>query len=57
MKTMEDYAREYQRENYSKGKVKEVTDYSFTLEKNPTKEGKVENVIVYLSYFWQMNYS
>ena len=57
MKTMEDYAREYQRENCSKGKVKEVTDYSFTFEKNPAKEGKVENVVVYLSYFWQMNYS
>lgn len=52
MNTMQEYASDYLKEHCRTGKVTHVTDYSFTFEKNPTKEGKVESYVVYMSYFW-----
>lgn len=53
VKTMQDYAKQYQHENRNKGKVVKVTDYSLVFESNSSKEGKTETHIVYESYFME----
>ena len=53
MKTMEEYARQYQHENRGKGLVSDVTSYSFKFTLNPKKEGEQpKSYVVMKSYFW-----
>lgn len=51
MKTMEEYAKQYQHEHRNVGKVSDVTDYSFKFT-TKTKEQEKSTIIV-LSYFWE----
>lgn len=54
MKTMEEYARQYQHENRNKGVVSNVTDYSFKFTTNPKKDGEQpKSYLVMKSYFWE----
>lgn len=51
MKTMEEYAVEYQRKH--RGKVTDVTNYSFKYTTLPLKEDeKPKSYVVMKSYFW-----
>lgn len=54
MKTMAEYAKQYQHENRNKGTVSNVTDYSLKFTSNPSKNGEQpKSHIVMLSYFWE----
>jgi hypothetical protein len=56
MKTMEEYAAEYQKKHRGKGKVTDVTDYSFKYTTLPLKEDeKPKSYVVMKSYFWEKN--
>lgn len=54
MKSMQEYARQYQHENRNKGTVSNINEYSFKFETNPKKEGEQpKSYMVYKSWFWQ----
>lgn len=55
MKTMEEYARQYQHENRNKGVVSDVTNYSFKFTTNPKKDGEQpKSYMVMISYFLEL---
>lgn len=55
MKSMEQYAKEYQYEHTKEGNVRNVNDYSFLFEKKYNHGGimRVEHYTVYLSWFFK----
>lgn len=56
MKTMEEYAAEYQKKHRGKGYVSDVTSYSFKFTTLPLKvEDKPKTYVVMKSYFWERN--
>ena len=53
MKSMVEYAKQYQHENRNKGVVSDVTSYSFKFTENPKKPGEQpKSYMVMISYFW-----
>lgn len=54
MENMQVYAQKYQKENFKKGFVSNVTDYSFTFTVLPKKEGDKEtSYVVMKNWFWE----
>ena len=51
MKTMNDYAREYQHKNQNKGTVSNITDYSFKFTTTPKNGEKPVECVIMKSYF------
>lgn len=55
MKTMEEYAKQYAKENRGKGLVTNVTSYCFTFEVYPKKEtDKPVSYVVMKSWFLEL---
>lgn len=55
MKTMQEYANEFEQKNWKKGVVSKVTDYSFDFTEHPDlrkPEKQPKKVTYFLSYFW-----
>lgn len=50
---MKEYIKEYNKEHCNSGRIISETDYSFTFETKPDKNGKTSSYIVYESYFWR----
>lgn len=54
MESMQVYAQEYQKKNFKKGFISNVTNYSFTFTVLPKKEGDKEtSYVVMKSWFWE----
>lgn len=54
MKTMKEYAVDFEFKHINKGIVTKITDYSFTFTTKPKKENEQpKSIVYYLSYFYE----
>lgn len=55
MKTMQEYAKQYQHEHRNEGVVSDVTSYSFKFTTNPKKKDEQpKSYMVMISYFVEL---